>query len=213
MRFKNCLMYCMCQHYQSIYITSHNASVFITLIEVRFKWEVSSVWFTVERWQWPTGCLWSNQVLNQESLVAQPQSYPPFSNLALSLLSWWSEETTASPLGDLSLPEGKLPSVPSCSLWRRKAALTWAALTAPGLFFLYRKAAWICTPCSPSPLLCLSSPRTHLRAARHGLQAAEPSRHTVNPAGWEVTTDQVLFHGSFTCFLFLLKCQQDFLWL
>lgn len=69
--------------------------------------------------------------------MVQPQSYPPFLNLALSLLSRWSEETTASPLGDLPLPEGRLPSVPGCPLWWRKTALTWAALRASGLFSLH----------------------------------------------------------------------------
>lgn len=61
-------MYCMCQQCQSIYITSHNASVSTTLAEMRFQWEVSSLWFTGECWEWPTGSLWSNQVQNLESL-------------------------------------------------------------------------------------------------------------------------------------------------
>lgn len=78
-------MYCMCQHCQSIYITSHNASVFITLTEMRFKWEVLSVWFTGECWEWPTGSLWSNQVLNLQSLPSGSTTAPS-SFLKLSTL-------------------------------------------------------------------------------------------------------------------------------
>lgn len=196
LRFKTCLMSCTCQDCQSIYITSHNSLVFITLTEMRFKWEVSSVWFTGECWEWPTGSLWSNQVLNLESLP--------------------SGSTTA-------LPSFLKPStVPFLMVKRRNHGFT-SGRPFPSLLCHQahcggggqRSLLLGCFPCTegkssldplrvlPSPLLRPSSPRTYLRAAQHSSQSS---------AG----TPCVLLAGNTLikycsmeawCFLFLLKCQ------
>lgn len=172
------------QHCQSIYITGHSTSVFTILWESRLTWEAASVWFTdkgsVTYRKSPI-----SQVLNLASLPSgESQYYPPFLNITLSPHSWQSRRTTASPLGDSPLPEGRLSPVPSCLLcWREPAPTRASSLADSGLFSPHWKGTCLSTICLSYALICLCRSSTYLGGIKHASQMTKLSRYTIYHIG------------------------------